>query len=142
MATRIFIGDGISLDEGEVTERFVRASGPGGQNVNKVSSAVQIRFDAARSPSLPDEVKARLRVVAGRRMSADGVLAISASRFRTQAGNRRDALERLIELIRNALVRPRPRRATKPTAASRERRLVAKRVRAKTKRLRRVGSDL
>lgn len=142
MATRIFIGEGISLDEGEVTERFVRASGPGGQNVNKVSSAVQIRFDAARSPSLPDEVKARLRVVAGRRMSANGVLAISASRFRTQAGNRRDALERLVELIRKALVRPRPRRATKPTAASRERRLVAKRVRARTKRLRRTDSDL
>jgi ribosome-associated protein len=126
----------IGIGEHELEERFVRASGPGGQNVNKLSSAVQLRFDVRRSPSLPDDVRARLERLAGRRLTREGVLVIIAQRHRTQERNRQDALDRLIELIRQAAVAPTPRRPTKPTKGSRERRLESKKRRASIKGLR------
>jgi ribosome-associated protein len=126
----------ISIDERELEERFIRASGPGGQNVNKLSSAVQLRFDVRRSPSLPDDVRARLEHLAGRRLTRDGVLVLIAQRHRTQERNRADALERLIELIQRAAVAPVPRRPTKPTKGSRERRLESKKRRSSIKGLR------
>lgn len=126
----------IDLDEREVEEDFVRASGPGGQNVNKLSTAVQLRFNVRASPSLPADVRVRLERLAGRRLTRDGVLVIIAQRHRTQARNRQDALDRLIELVRKAAVPPRPRRPTRPTKASRERRVDAKKRRASLKRLR------
>jgi ribosome-associated protein len=116
----------IAIDESEIEESFVRASGPGGQNVNKVSSAVQIRFDARRSPSLPNEVAIRLMKLAGSRLTQDGVIVIVAQAQRSQKRNREEAVERLLELIRAAAVRPQVRRATKPTKASKERRLASK----------------
>jgi ribosome-associated protein len=126
----------ISIDEREIEESFVRASGPGGQNVNKLATAVQLRFDVRHSPSLPADVRARLAKLAGRRLTRDGVLVIIAQRHRTQERNRQDALDRLIDLIRQAAVRPVPRRPTRPTAASRERRIEGKKRRAGIKRLR------
>jgi ribosome-associated protein len=133
----------IELDEREIQEDFVRASGPGGQNVNKVSTAVQLRFDVARSPSLPDPVRARLITLAGRRVTQDGVLIIEAERYRSQRRNRDDALERLIELIREACEVDKPRRPTRPTLASKKRRLDSKQRRGETKKLRTVkpGTD-
>lgn len=124
----------ISIEENELEERFVQASGPGGQNVNKVATAVQLRFDVAGSRSLPDDVRARLKSLAGRRLTQDGVLVIDARRHRTQERNRQDARERLIELIRRAAERPAPRRPTRPTLASKKRRLEAKSARANIKR--------
>ncbi|MBV9701315.1 MAG: aminoacyl-tRNA hydrolase [Methylobacteriaceae bacterium] len=135
----IHISDKISLDENEIAETFVRASGPGGQNVNKVASAVQIRFDVRRSPSLPEDVRARLERLAGRRLTRDGVIVIDAQRFRTQERNRADALDRLVELVRRAAAAPMPRRPTRPTKASQERRLEGKSRRAAIKRHRGAG---
>ncbi len=126
----------IAIDEREVTETFVRASGPGGQNVNKLATAVQLRFDVRHSPSLPDDVRARLERLAGRRVTREGVLVITAQRHRTQERNRADALDRLVSLIREAAVAPVPRRPTRPTLASRERRLESKRRRAALKGMR------
>ncbi len=119
-----------------LSESFIAASGPGGQNVNKVATAVQLRFDVRRSPSLPDDVRARLERLAGKRLTADGVLVITAQRHRTQERNREDARERLVALIRDATERPKPRRATRPTLASKKRRLEAKSQRSQVKRLR------
>ena len=124
----------LAIEESELEERFVRASGPGGQNVNKVATAVQLRFDPGHSPSLTEEVRARLRALAGNRVTTDGVLVIDARRHRTQAQNREDARERLAELLRQALVRPKRRRKTRPTKGSVEKRMQSKRKRSETKR--------
>ncbi|GAB4070193.1 aminoacyl-tRNA hydrolase [Ancylobacter sonchi] len=127
----------ISLAEEEIVEVFVRASGPGGQNVNKVSSAVQLRFDVRSSPNLPEAVKERLEKIAGKRLTNDGVIVISAQRFRTQERNREDALARLVEMIREAAVVPITRRPTRPTLGSKIRRLEGKAKRSGVKALRR-----
>jgi len=132
----IRITDAIAIDEGELEERFIRASGPGGQNVNKLSSAVQLRFDVRHSPSLPADVRARLERLAGNRLTRAGVLVITAQRHRTQERNRADALERLRDLIRRAAIAPRPRRPTRPTAGARENRLESKKRRSRIKGLR------
>jgi ribosome-associated protein len=132
----IRITDSISIDEAEIEESFVRSSGPGGQNVNKLSTAVQLRFDVRRTPSLPNDVAVRLARLAGKRMTKDGVLVIIAQNHRTQERNRIEARERLIELIRRAAVRPIPRRATRPTKASREKRIESKKRRSSVKALR------
>jgi ribosome-associated protein len=129
------------LDDGEIEESFVRASGPGGQNVNKVSSAVQLRFDLSGSRSLPEEVRERLARLAGRRLTRDGVIVIIAQRYRTQERNRQDALDRLIALIRRAAAPPTARRPTKPSRAAKERRLQAKARRATVKQQRRTVPD-
>jgi ribosome-associated protein len=133
---RIAVTDTISIGEDELHESFVLASGPGGQNVNKVSSAVQLRFDVARSPSLDDAVRARLIGLAGQRLTKDGVLVIAARAHRSQERNRAEARDRLVELIRRAATPPKPRRATKPSKAAKRRRLESKKIRANLKRTR------
>ena len=132
----IHVTNTIAIDESEVQQEFIRASGPGGQNVNKVATAVQLRFDVAKSPSLSDNVRDRLISLARKRITEEGVLIIDARRFRTQGANRQDAIERLLELIRKAAREPKIRRNTRPTLASKTRRLETKRHRAETKRLR------
>lgn len=137
----IHISDNIHLDEREIEETFVRASGPGGQNVNKVSTAVQLRFDVAHSPSLPAHVRERLAVLAGRRLTQEGVLIIEAERFRSQKRNRDDAVQRLVALIVEASRIAVPRHATRPTLASGKRRLESKQRRGDIKRLRTTTPD-
>lgn len=132
----IHVTDRISIDEREIEESFVRASGPGGQNVNKVSSAVRLRFDVRHSPSLPHDVKERLERLAGSRLTGEGVLIINAQRHRTQERNRADALERLVALVREAAIPPVPRRETKVPRAERRRRREHKRRRGLVKKLR------
>jgi ribosome-associated protein len=127
----------IALDESEIVEQFIRASGPGGQNVNKVASAVQLRFDVDASPALDPETRARLKTLAGRRLTRDGVIVITAERFRTRERNRDDALERLVELIRRAAQRPKTRRPTRVTAGAKARRRDDKAKRGQLKRQRR-----
>jgi len=132
----IQITSSIAIDESEIQEEFIRSSGPGGQNVNKVATTVQLRFDVANSSSIPDEVRERLISLAGNRITEDGVLIINARRFRTQGRNRQDAIERLVGLIRRAAEKPRSRRKTKPTLTSKMRRLDGKYYRAEKKKSR------
>jgi ribosome-associated protein len=139
----IEVGPRIRIPESELSERFIRSPGPGGQNVNKLATAVQLRFDVARSPSLPEDVRARLLRLAGRRVDGSGVLSIEAHRHRTRERNREDARERLAELLARAAHRPKARIATRPSRAAKERRLESKRARSDTKRRRtlRPGED-
>lgn len=132
----IRINDALAIGDGEIEESFIRSSGPGGQNVNKLATAVQLRFDVRGSPSLPAAVRARLERAAGRRLSREGVLVITAQRYRTQERNREDALARLVALIRAAAVAPVPRRPTRPTLGSKVRRLDGKKRRGEIKALR------
>ena len=135
------INDHLALDEREISETFIRASGPGGQNVNKVASAAQLRFDLRGSPSLPEPVKTRLMRLGGQRVTLDGVIVITAQRFRSQERNREDARDRLVALIRRAAEPPKPRRKTRPSAAQREARLATKARRSALKRRRNAPID-
>jgi len=135
----IEITPALKIDERELQIEFTRASGPGGQNVNKVATAVQLRFDV-RAASLPEDVKARLRHLAGRRITSEGVLLIEAKRFRTQEQNRDDAIQRFVDLVRRSLVKPKPRKKTKPTKAAKEQRLKAKKERGAIKKIRQSKS--
>ena len=134
----LYITPNISIDDREICEEFVRSSGPGGQNVNKVATAVKLRFDVLRSPSLPDEVRKRLIHLAGKKMNRKGEVIIDARRFRTQEQNRKDALDRLIALVRKAVKKPKPRFKTKPSLASRERRMEMKHRRSGIKQTRKT----
>jgi ribosome-associated protein len=133
----LHINRNIAIERDEIQEEFIRASGPGGQNVNKVATAVQLRFDVSGSPSLPAEVKQRLLKIARNKITGDGILVIEARRFRSQRANRRDALDRFVRLLRSAARKPVIRKKTRPTKASQERRLESKKRRSATKRLRR-----
>lgn len=135
------IGQGIVIPAEDLSESFVRASGPGGQNVNKVATAVQLRFQLHTNRTLPEDVKQRLGRLAGSRLTLAGEILIQADRFRTQERNRQDALERLAALVRKALERPKPRKATRPTRGSKERRLASKKQRSAVKRLRSSADD-
>ena len=137
----IRVTETISIDENEIQEKFIHASGPGGQNINKVATAVELRFDVANSPNLPEDVRQRLIDRAGRRLTRSGVLIIHARRFRSQERNRCDAVDRLVEVIRRAVETPKPRQKTKPTNTAKQRRLDAKRRRSRIKRLRRSVED-
>ena len=141
MAEPIFVARGVSIDPNEISESFVRSSGPGGQNVNKVASAVQLRFDLMASPSLPEPVKRRVAGLAGSRLTKDGILIIEADEHRSQPLNRAAALERLLALLRAGTVVPKKRVATRPTRASRERRLKGKQQRSDIKKMRRAPSN-
>ena len=137
----LIISPDLVLAESEIEEKFIRSAGPGGQNVNKVATAVQLRFDVQHSPSLSEAVRARLLRLATKRVTTEGILVIEAHRFRTQEENRQDARQRLVALIQKAAVAPKPRRPTKPTAASQARRLDNKRRQSQLKNLRRTGTD-
>ncbi len=131
-----------SIDENDLRESFIRASGPGGQNVNKVSTAVELRYDARGATTLPEDVRERLMRLAGSRLTLDGVIVLLAQKFRTQERNRADALERLTAMVRQAAARPKKRIATRPTLGSKTRRLTAKKIASSTKSLRRKPPDI
>ena len=134
----IQISDTLAIDENDIEMDFIRASGPGGQNVNKVSSAVQLRFNVAGTTAFNNQIRQRLKKIAGKRLNSEGILIIKAQRYRSQEQNRQDAIDRLVEMIQKALEAPKHRRATRPTAASKKRRLTTKRRRSELKRRRRV----